>query len=86
MRGGDLIASLAGMAQSTGCGIGVYAYPDGSQVNITVKRGKARRDLLYSVEQVEAGLPTPDTFIVARAMRMTTEVLAEAKAQEGAQP
>lgn len=80
---GDLIESLAGMAQSMKMGVGVYIYPDGERVNLTVKRGDIRRDLLYSANQIADGVPTPDSFVVARVMKMCSEV---ADKEKEAQP
>lgn len=76
---GDLIESLASMAQSMKMGVGVYIYPDGERVNLTVKRGNTRSDLLYSAQQIADGVPTPDTFVVARVMKMCSDVLAKEK-------
>ena len=80
MSGGDLIGSLASLAKTSNVGVGVYVYPGGDKVNITVKRGNDRRDLLYSTEQIADALPTPDTAITARVMH------ANGQLEKGAQP
>ena len=68
MSAGHLINSLAGLAKTSKAGVGVYVYPGGDKVNITVKRGDDRRDLLYSMEQIDDAVPTPDAAITARVM------------------